>query len=144
MSGGFVHGTGRLPKERSTMQEGMASLVRSISCSGALSAEAVVTGRLDGGGRSAATAYFWSLSDFACRRTSAEIMVLVSYDSARLSCCWCGYRRSECMRRNSQIRQARLRHAGRCRSIAALQALDPFERVFARKGSESEETPGGG
>ena len=40
------------------------------------------------------------------------------------------------MRRNSQIRQARLRHAGRCGSIAALQALDSFERVFARKGSE--------
>src|SRR5947208_12143676 len=36
--------------------------------------------RLDGGRRPpAATAYFWYLNDFACRRTSAEIMVLVSY-----------------------------------------------------------------
>ena len=48
------------------------------------------------------------------------------------------------MRRNSQIRQARLRHAGRCGSIAAVQALDPFERVFAREGSESEKTPRSG
>jgi len=58
------------------MQEGMASLVRSISCSGALSAESVAAGRLDAGRRPGTTAYFWSLNDFACRRTSAEIMVL--------------------------------------------------------------------
>jgi hypothetical protein len=36
LSSGFVHGDGSVPKKTATMQEGMALLVRSSSCIGAL------------------------------------------------------------------------------------------------------------
>ena len=125
------------------MQEGMASLVRSISCSGAPERRICRSGQT--GRRSEICRYsiLWSLNDFACRRTSAEIMVLVSY----------------MIRRDYLVVGAGIGGASACEGIrkydkrgsvtlVGAEALPPYKRwilskgLFARKGSESEETPG--
>src|SRR5678815_1496278 len=94
------------------------------------------------GAKTCRTAYFRSFTISLVAPPPLKLWSSFVYDSARLYRRWCRYRRSECMRRDSQIRQARLRHAGWRGSIPALQALDSFEGLFAREGSEFEKAPG--
>src|SRR5436190_17326933 len=138
VSSGFIHGESSVAKERATMQEGMASPVRSISVV-ALSRRLRdrQTGRQS---HSSATAHFSTISLVGA--PPLKLWSKIVYDSARLYRRWCRYRRSERMRRHSQIRQARLRHTCRRGSIPTLQALDPFEGFYTRKGNESEKDPG--
>src|SRR5438045_8288231 len=138
VSSGFIHGDGSVPKQRATTQEGMASPVRSISCSGVLWAPR--NRQTDRQSQTAATAHFSTISLVGA--PPLKLWSKFVYDSARLYRRWCRYRWSERMRRDSQIRQARLCHTCRRGSIPTLQALDPFEGLYTRKGNESEKDPG--